>query len=326
MLIRALIRAGASAGIVDGEPRDRLRAVFASIDPVQSGGGSRQGGEDLSPDDFPGRWNRRRAIAPELMPLPRVAADALESAGWWRRGSGEACRGGLVVANDSGPVLASLDFTREIHASPDALVRPAGFLHSLPSTAASVLGLLFGLTDYQACVVSGALSGVQALRHALDLLALARLDRVLVTSLSVLHGESEMKLSGPAAVRPIEPPRVRLAVALCLESSTTGVVADPARRSGGASRGPTVDCGLTGRPWTKRAASSSPSDEIVVDLARELPAGALGLASLPLLLVAKDFEKWFSGADPEPRTYHHEEPLTGGQAWIELRKSRDGSN
>ena len=145
MLIRALIRAGASAGIVDGESRGGLRAVFASSDPGRSGDGFREGAEDLSPDDFPGRWNRRRAIAPELLPLPRVAADALESAGWWQRGSGQACRGGLVVANDSGPVLASLDFTREIHARPDALVRPAGFLHSLPSTAASVLGLLFGL-------------------------------------------------------------------------------------------------------------------------------------------------------------------------------------
>ncbi len=324
-----LIRAGASVGTVDGEPRGGLRVVFASRAPGRSGGGSRAGANVLSPDDFPGRWNRRRAIAPELMPLPGVAADALESAGWWQRGSGEACRGGLVVANDSGPVLASLDFTREIHASPDALVRPAGFLHSLPSTAASVLGLLFGLTDYQACVVSGALSGVQALRHALDLLALGRLDRVLVASLSVLRGEREMKSSGPsgpAADRPIEPARVRLAVALCLESSTTGVVADPARRSGGASQGPTVDCGLTGSPRTARCASSSPTGEMVAELARELPAGALGLAALPLLLVAKYSEKWFSGANPEPLTYHHEEPLTGGQAWIELRKSRDGSN
>ena len=74
MLIRALIRSGASAGIVDGEPRDGLRSVFASSDPERLGDGSR---EDLSPDDFPGRWNRRRAIAPELLPLPRVAADAL---------------------------------------------------------------------------------------------------------------------------------------------------------------------------------------------------------------------------------------------------------
>jgi len=163
-------------------------------------------------DIYPGRWDSRRGLPPELEPLPLVAGRVLEAAGWWRRGSGEPCPGGLVVGCDGGPLIAAARFVRELREQ--GVVPPSGFLFSLPSTATSVLGLLFGLGDYQATVVQGALSGVQALRHALDLLTLERLDRALVGVLSVA-GRAQLAALSHSDVTDID--EVRLAAAVCLE-------------------------------------------------------------------------------------------------------------
>ncbi len=146
----------------------------------------------LTADAFPGRWNPRRAIPPDVEPAATAAALALEGAGWWRPGSGEACAGGLIVACDHASHVPAARFARELRdasASAVSAVGPSGFLFSLPSSTAAVLGLLFGLTDYQSTVVGGALAGAQALRHALDLLALRRLKRVLLAVLSTDGGE-----------------------------------------------------------------------------------------------------------------------------------------
>jgi len=153
----------------------------------------------LRPEDFPGRWNPRRALPPDLDPLPGAAAMALEDAGWWRRGSGEGCPGALVVASDRASFIPGARFVRSLRegVSPG----PSDFLFALPSSAAAVLGMLFGLTDYQATAVGGPRAGRIALGHALDLLRLGRHERILVAALGVVPG------SGPP---------LRLAAALCL--------------------------------------------------------------------------------------------------------------
>ena len=145
----------------------------------------------LEPNLFPGRWSARRAVPTEIAPLPLVCAEALERAGWWRPGSGETCRGGLVVAIEGISLPAHAGFVEELAEDP-AIVGPSGFLYALPSTAASVIGLLFGLQDYQATLTEGALGGLKACGHALDALALDRVGesrRLLVAAVGQVPGE-----------------------------------------------------------------------------------------------------------------------------------------
>jgi hypothetical protein len=170
---------------------DRSRKVYSNVDE------SRQSPRDrvLGVEAFPGRWNQRRGLPPELEPLPLVVSRALEKAGWWQRGSGLACDGGLVVGCD-GHLSNAIDVTRQLRKS--SFITPGDFLFILPSTTTSILGLLYGFADYQATVVQGALAGIQALAHTLDLLTLNRVNRALVAVLSQAEG-------------------VRLAAALCLE-------------------------------------------------------------------------------------------------------------
>jgi hypothetical protein len=153
------------------------------------------------PEDFPGRWNPRRALPPDLDPLPAAAALALEDAGWWKRGTGQGCEGALVIASDRASFLPAARFVRSLRDG--AAPSPSDFLFALPSSAAAVLGMLFGLTSYQATAVGGPLAGRTALGHALDLLRLRREERVLVAALGAAPGPG---------------PPLRLAAALCLRA------------------------------------------------------------------------------------------------------------
>jgi hypothetical protein len=112
-----------------------------------------------------------------------------------------------VVGVDGAFLGPTARFARAIAARDSARISPSDFIHSFPSTAASLLTILFGLSDYQATRVEGRYSGVMALSHALDLLAGSRLTRVLVASLSAsMDGESS----------------TRVAAAFCLESARDG--------------------------------------------------------------------------------------------------------
>jgi len=169
------------------------------------------GHDRITPDVFPGRWNPTRSFPEELEPLPRVAGQALERAGCWREGTGSVCSGGVIVGADGGFLGPSARFAHQIAARYSANISPSDFIHSLPSTAASLLAKLYGLSDYQATLVQGPFSGVLALGHALDLMAVGRLARALVATLSV---------SASAVPGEGQPSMARIAVALCLESAS----------------------------------------------------------------------------------------------------------
>jgi len=181
------------SGWIDADGRRR------SLDDASTG--------SITPEAFAGRWNPIRDLPEEIEPLPAVVGNALARAGSWEPGSGATCAGGLVVGADTGFLPPSMEFTRELAVGYSARVSPGSFIHSLPSTAASVLTKLYGFADYQATVVQGALSGVRALAHALDLMAAGRLDRALVAALSV-------------ATVPDGGSLARIAVALWLEPET----------------------------------------------------------------------------------------------------------
>jgi hypothetical protein len=146
---------------------------------VIAGVGVAHGEGTLRGDQFASRWNARRAIPPDAEPAASAAASALSEAGWWRPGSGAPCAGGLVVANDGMSRDATARFARELSGAWGSAPPPSGFLFSLPSSTAAVLGILFGLPEYQSTLV-GPAAGIDALRHALDLLSLGRLERALV--------------------------------------------------------------------------------------------------------------------------------------------------
>ncbi len=163
--------------------------------------------EEITPQVFPGRWSPLRSFPAGLDPLPAVAGLALSRAGWFRPNIGRPCEGGLVVGADGAFLAPTARFARAVDEREPAHLSPSDFIHSFPSTAASLLTKLYGLSDYQATLVEGRFSGVKALGHALDLLAAGRLARVLVAALSVsMDGEST----------------ARIAAALCLESSEDG--------------------------------------------------------------------------------------------------------
>jgi hypothetical protein len=207
---------------------------------IEGTGLVRKRASQITSGAFPGRWNPRRAIPADIEPLASAVALALEDAGWWVPGSGRSVAGALVVGVDRGSHLPALRFAREVQerASPG----PSDFLFSLPSSAAGVLGILFGLTDYQATVVGESRAGLQALRHALDLLRLGRQENIVVAVLSV--GEKDLlhefqKLEDPdvSPEGPCERPCERIAVAWCLSAP------------GGSSRYPVeVECAIESRP------------------------------------------------------------------------------
>ena len=112
-----------------------------------------------------------------------------------------------MVGTDGAFLAPSVRFAAALEEREPSSLSPSDFIHSFPSTAASLLTKLYGLADYQATVVEGRFSGVRALRHALDLLSAGRLTRVLVAALSVSTDEES---------------KAQLAAALCLESSEDG--------------------------------------------------------------------------------------------------------
>jgi len=189
----------------------RLRAIVTTS----------EGPADLE-DRFPGRWDARRAIQDDLRPLVEAVARATCEAGWWTPGSGELVDGGLVCAVDLHGCEPEVAFGRSL-LEPGATLRPSLFLQSLPSTPAATLGLLFGLREYQATLNILDLPGPYALGHAIDLLALGRLRRVVVAALTVVGPAGRERLHEPP-----QPGTYRLATAVCLEQGE-GFQA-PARR------------------------------------------------------------------------------------------------
>lgn len=165
----------------------------------------------LDPRSCPGRWNPKRAIPPETDPIAAAAALALEDAGWWRPGEGSAVAGGLVVGIDGANLLPAERFLRDLRDG--RTPSPGDFLFSLPSSPAAVLGILFGLADYQATAVGGPDAGLRALRHAMDLLELRRVERVLLAVLSAADGSL---FDPPHLLRQGADGQARSAVAWCL--------------------------------------------------------------------------------------------------------------
>ncbi len=135
-------------------------------------------------DQFPGRWNPRRAMWNDAGVLIEAIGRATESAGWWTRGSGEIVRGGQVIGVDDAPIEPSTRFARDVTRGPGA-ARATDFLFSLPSSMAAMAGVTFGLEQYQATVTMRGLSGFRAVAHAHDLIVTGRLERVVVGALSV---------------------------------------------------------------------------------------------------------------------------------------------
>jgi len=139
---------------------------------------------DDAPDDletrFPGRWDPRRGLDPKLRPLVAATAAALEAAGWWSPAAPEPVAGGLVCAVDLAGTGKAEVFCRRLGSG---ALRPAPFLHAVPSTPAATLGLLFGLTDYQTTLMGDAPA---ALAHARDLIAVGRRERIVVAGLTAV--------------------------------------------------------------------------------------------------------------------------------------------
>jgi 3-oxoacyl-(acyl-carrier-protein) synthase len=137
---------------------------------------AREAPPDLE-DAFPGRWDPRRALDAPLRPLVAALAEAIAEAGWQSLASV-----GLILGVDRHVEPAARRFGEALQA--EQRLSPATFLCSLPSTAATTLSVLFQVQGYQATLGSGPESGALALSHAADLLALGRLERVIVGALS----------------------------------------------------------------------------------------------------------------------------------------------
>lgn len=186
-------------------------------------------GADLStePDElarlFPGRWNARRELAPGLDALVRAAGTALEEAGWWRRGQEALVEGGLVVGTDTHGLGVSRSYARELAREGASGISPSSFLFALPSSAAAVLGILFGLKSFQSTITEGRASGFRALRHALDMIHLGRVERLVVTCFSRVTPEIFPVIGGGELQGEVKPDyHLELAVAVCLERLAEG--------------------------------------------------------------------------------------------------------
>jgi hypothetical protein len=286
---------GTWSGWIEEDSRRRAlrgrRDGGAALDPLE---------ERLGLNDFPGRWNPRRELPPQIEPLALAAARALARAGWWVPGSGARVGGGLVVSLDGGALDSALDFARQIRGGSPRSVSPTAFLFSLPSAAASVLGLLFGLSDYQATVAAGPLSGVRALGHAVDLLALGRLDRVLVAALSVAEGEQARALPSSGGRT------ARLAAALCLSRAAA---------AGGAAGGQDVAVAIEVAAGGRRSPAPVEAFAPPASGPHRLPGCFEHLAALPLARLAS----WLGPTRRPPAgsgtTIHHRDP------WREERGS-----
>ena len=259
--------------------------------------------ERLGLNDFRGHWNPRRELPPQIEPLALAAARALARAGWWVPGSGARVGGGLVVSLDGGALDSSLDFARQIRDGSPRSASPTAFLFALPSAAASILGLLFGLSDYQATVAAGPLSGVRALGHAVDLLRLGRVDRVLVAALSIAEGDQARALPEAGGRT------ARLAAALCLS---------PAVQAGGAEGGPETAVAIEAAAGGRRPESPFGSIAPAALGPHRLPGCFEHLAALPLArLVSWLGERRRGGSGT---TIHHRDPWREEQGSITARK------
>ncbi|MBI4583741.1 MAG: hypothetical protein HY717_06935 [Planctomycetes bacterium] len=212
-------------------PQAAIAAAAAAGRYIPSGDGAAKAAELFSPARpefstdpeslaalFPGRWNPRRELPPGLGPLVQTVASALQAAGWWEPGQPDPVPGGLALGTDWQGLAAALPYARDLARSGPAGASPSGFLFSLPSSAAAVLGILFGLRDYQATITGGALSGFQALSHAIDRLAGGKASRLVAGALTIATPELRPFLeAGGVAAPGEEAGTLELAAAACLE-------------------------------------------------------------------------------------------------------------
>lgn len=258
------------------------------------------GPEDLE-DQFPGRWSKRRAIHEDLRPLAAAVADATRAAGWWTPGSGETVSAGLVIGIDLhgwGHMERWLESLARQGTDEADTLRPSTFLHALPSTPGSTLGLLFGLESYQATINTACLAGFGALAHAVDQLALGRLERVVVACLSAVEPSVAARL--PELLGSAEA-AFRLGVALCLDAA-------PGPE-------PRVSAAVGWAADDPRLRGATPSETLLADL----PSGYRVLAAPSLKAVV------CSAQEGVKRTVVHTDPCFGtvGVAWLEACGGRD---
>lgn len=169
---------------------------------------------------FPGRWNGRRELPRGVDVLVGAIAGAAEEAGWWQPGTADLMDGGLIVGTDYQSLCVASRYARDLAEEGPAGISPGDFLYSLPSSAAAVVGILFGLRDYQATLSGGGQSGFLALCHGLDRLTRGKVSRMVVGVLSLVTPEMAVALRELGHVVGEEAPDVEMAVAFCLEAVT----------------------------------------------------------------------------------------------------------
>lgn len=227
---QARVVAGAASGRWSRDGRaGEVSADFSfrapATDPeVLSAGGSAAGRISTEPGllaaQFPGRWNPRRALPAGLDGLVVAFAGALGGAGWWTPGQEAPVDGGLVLGTDYQYLSEAAGYAGDLRRLGPAGTSPTGFLFSLPSSAAAVVGILFGLRDYQATLVGGGRAGFQALAHAADRIACGRGQRLVTGALSRVAPACAAALKEAEGIEPEgDPGTLELAVALCLEST-----------------------------------------------------------------------------------------------------------
>lgn len=154
-----------------------------------------EGAEDLE-DAFPGRWDPRRRIPPEVAPLAEAARQALGGLGLWEPGR-SLPELGIVIAVDNHGERCAQRFGSALER--ERPCSPAVFLNSLPSTPATTLSLLFGARGYQATLNAGGRGGAAALEEARWLVAQGIAPRVLAGTLSV-SAEGNQRLAALVVV------------------------------------------------------------------------------------------------------------------------------
>jgi hypothetical protein len=170
---------------------------------------------------FPGRWNPRRSLPRGVDVLVAAVSGAAEDAGWWTPGQESLVDGGLVVGTDYQSLCVASSFARDLMADGPGGVSPSDFLFSLPSSAAAVVGILFGFRHYQATIAADGLSGFLGVGHAVDRLASGRIPRLMVGVLSVVTPEMLPVLDELGYDLDDNALGLEMAVACCLEASGT---------------------------------------------------------------------------------------------------------
>ncbi len=221
---------------------------------------------------FPKRWNARRELASGLSTLIRSTSIALEQAGWWKPGQENLVEGGLVVGTDFHSLSVSTGYAQELASEGAQGLSPSGFLFALPSSAAAVLGILLGLKSFQSTLTEGEDSGFKALRHAIDMISIRRVERLVVSCFSVVDIKNQSALSSlnRAEKNPqrFEGLSLELATSICLSQqpmmgdSSIKIVAD----------------------------SPSETDPSETNFEVEIPEGLRSLAAPSLLRVVQAFE------------------------------------